>query len=705
MRCRCGNTTVKSGATFDVYIGKKKVANDVKKYKRRAVRGKTVTIKDIKTKKAYSYFGKKKVSKKIKKSSMTVNIALKKNPVVKYYANGGTGKTASGYLKYNTYTKLAKNKFTRAGYTFAGWATAKTGAVKYKDGAKLKRKKSISLYAVWKKVGPSGGDDQGDADEDPDGVVFSVGSGAYTQTSMPLTISNPSGYPVLYTTDGSIPSRANVNCVEADGEMTLTNGDTNKALIGLLNAECVQGSLMESGSVPTATVIRAAAELPDGTMGPVKTNTYFLGNTISAILMNSGGVVISIVSDPVNLFDSATGIMAKGDIYEANRDENEAYIEAGESYKVVGNYTQRGRAWERESNFELFDGGDKVAYEDRCGLRLHGASSRSFSQKGFNIYFRGDYGNDTMQYDLFPGVTGPDGNDITTIKSFMVRPGGNETEMIKFKDAMLQEMMGADDMDVSVQASRPAVVFLNGEYYGVMPMQEKYSATWVETHYGVDKDNVLIYDGDPEKLEEGTEEDLEKYWELLAVCGEDLSDEAAWNVFKEMVDVQSMADYYADQIYIGNADWNEIHNYRMWRSREDDGTEYGDAKWRWMLYDTEYSSGTYGRETTSASYDHLQMLLDDENDPIFRAAMQNEEFKGMLAHSLRKAGANMDPNPVFSPTYRKWKDTYWNLLLNSANRFGYPQYDRLTESEGYMEAFFRGRYQKIEQIISDHGLE
>ena len=62
-------------------------------------------------------------------------------------------------MTYGKAKKLSKNKFTRKGYVFKGWAKskklAKKGKVAYKNGKKVKNLvtngKTVKLYAVWKK--------------------------------------------------------------------------------------------------------------------------------------------------------------------------------------------------------------------------------------------------------------------------------------------------------------------------------------------------------------------------------------------------------------------------------------------------------------------------------------------------------------------------------------------------------------------------
>lgn len=73
---------------------------------------------------------------------------------IKYNANGGSGTMANSSHVYGTSKALTNNAFTRSGYTFIGWATSDTGAVKYANKASVSNLTStnngtVNLYAIW----------------------------------------------------------------------------------------------------------------------------------------------------------------------------------------------------------------------------------------------------------------------------------------------------------------------------------------------------------------------------------------------------------------------------------------------------------------------------------------------------------------------------------------------------------------------------
>ncbi len=88
----------------------------------------------------------------------TIDIYMIWTPItytIKYDGNGNTsGSTASSSHTYDQAKALTANGFAKTGYTFAGWATSKTGAVVYTNKQSVKNLSStqgdtVTLYAKW----------------------------------------------------------------------------------------------------------------------------------------------------------------------------------------------------------------------------------------------------------------------------------------------------------------------------------------------------------------------------------------------------------------------------------------------------------------------------------------------------------------------------------------------------------------------------
>lgn len=526
-------------------------------------------------------------------------------------------------------------------------------------------------------------------------ITFSHESGAYRDASLELAIKNPANLPMVYTTDGSGPTSASER---VSGPIALDARDTNRAFIEQLAAEVPDNrTLHVDDTLPTATVVRAAAILPDGTVGPIATNTYFIGEDIVELFGDA--MVVSLVVDPADLLDYETGIVAKGAIYDAHREENEALTNEMQ-FNVQANYTQKGRDWEREAVTEFFDRSNELTHEASCGIRLRGHMSRVYAQKSFNVYLRGSYGMKSLDYDLFAdAVTVAGGSPATSFKSFCLRSGGNDTEMLRYRDSLLQHALSG--LDFAIQSMRPAIVFLNGEFYGVYSLAEKYSDAYVADHYGVDASNVVIIeDGE---IDEGQDSDLALYDELMGFAQRDLADEATWNAFGALVDVQSMADFYAAQIYVGNYDFEETRNCRVWRAREPEAdSEYADGRWRWMLFDTEFSCGLYDLPTTKADYDTMGRYL--KTCPLFASAMHNSSFRELVRARLVDLSQGAFESAHVSALFDEWWGTWEPWIELSCKRFA-TKFDMAQWDKGLAIDFFEDRATNVLAFFDKHAAE
>ena len=463
-------------------------------------------------------------------------------------------------------------------------------------------------------------------------------------------------YKIYYTTDGSIPT-------QDSKQYTLPFAIERVNVLCQHNDEISVGEYqVYDADVPAANVVRTIAVAPDGTQGDVTTTTCFE--------QKEDITVISMIVDYDDLLDYDTGIMVKGRIYDEWIESDEAveYVSKKQFWEYEGNYTQKGRSWERQALIEIYDNGEKIQIP--AGIRIQGGMSRMYSQRGFNIYFREDYGAKSLNADIF-------GNGISKYKSLTLRNGGNAADSLKFKDSWIQGRLSG--MRFSVLSSKPALVYINGEYWGLYILQEKYSDSFIREHFGI-QDIVMVKDYE---IEEGDAADL--FDELLEFRTRDFSDPDVWENFKETVDIQSMADYFAAQIYIGNGDWTVDSNTCLWRSVEE-SEGYRDGRWRYMLYDTEYSSSLYGLVITSASYDH--MGLAEMRFPLFAKAMQVEEFRELFDSSLSEVRSRFAPDDV-----RESLSSVLSALEKHMNyyymRFG--GYEELFEVESTAK-YFEDRY-------------
>lgn len=482
--------------------------------------------------------------------------------------------------------------------------------------------------------------------------TFSKDSGNY-KDGFGLTLTVPAQTKVYYSTDGSdpVPGAASAHVQEyTTGTVIDVHDRTGEANIlataanaDLMNQEGFHLYQPTAKQVAKATVIRAMAVDAQGNKSPIVTKTYFVGNNLTT--RHTGVPVISLVTDPDNLMSADKGIFVRGD---------------------NDNYSQHGREWERLTDMTYFNAKGEIDLSSFVGIRVHGGYTRKYQQKSLNIYFREEYGRKNWKYELIPGTMNHDGTAKTNkYKNFMLRNGGNDANMTKMTDVFLQSLVR--DRNISTQGYQPCVVYLNGEYWGMYNMMEKYSNNWLEEEFGVDKDNVvLIKDGE---VDEGVEADIALFEDFKKLAELDMTKEENYQKFLDAVDLTSYLDYYATEVILGNHDWGLIKNNQFWRSRTKTNNKYEDGKWRWLLHDTEFSMGLWGEDPDLI--ENMKNARDEENqDPIFVAVSQNKQFRQAFASTvldLLQNNLNYTKNVA---KYEELTDLYRPLVMESLLRFG-----------------------------------
>ena len=344
-------------------------------------------------------------------------------------------------------------------------------------------------------------------------------------------------------------------------------------------------------------VIRART-FRDGVISSIiTTQTFFIDESFTM-------PVVSLSTNPINLWDEDLGIYVPG------RNANEA--------GRVANYWND---WERPVHVELYEPGGVKEFSLDGGIKIFGWGSRSNAQRSFSIMMRDRYGFPELNYQLFLG------NPLDKFTSFVLRAGGNDWNKLFFRDAFARSLVAEHNLDL--QDFRPAIIYINGEYWGIQNIREKQNEDYLESHWGIDKENVdmisrywrrdypVIIEGDDVAFLE-----MENF-----LSSNDMSVQANYEYAKSLIDIDNLLDYLVSQIYFADYDWPGNNN-KNWREK------VPNAKWRWLMFDMDWTFGF--DDNSSYSFN----TLDHATNPfgygwpnpafttlIFRRLFENEEFQ------------------------------------------------------------------------------
>jgi len=396
--------------------------------------------------------------------------------------------------------------------------------------------------------------------------LFST-SGGYRQGAFDLILSLPYDIPgaqILFSCDGSEPVYGDESC---------------------------------TGIIPVnhSMVVRARVVAPGLLPSPVITESYLFDAWRSL-------PVFSLAIDPDHLWNDRYGIYVDGSGFNGERESR--------------NSCQAD--WERPGNISFFEVDGSLQFSEQVGIEVKGRMNCEFPKKPLGVFFKSKYGESVLNYRLFQDKT------VTRFSSFILRPGGadgmgNCYNGTMFRDGLLSTLL-AGGMDIDYEAYRPAVLYINGQYWGIHNIRERNKADYLAGNMGIDPNEVDIL----ENIQNGgvIEGDNLHYQSLMnLIMHEDVNHPDVYEQIKSKMDVDEFINYQIAEIFVNNEDW-AANNVLCWRPRTPEG------RWRWVFFDVEGGFGLYDSD------DYRNNLFGFKDDDFLR---HRNLFYGLMRNSGFKA--------------------------------------------------------------------
>ena len=403
---------------------------------------------------------------------------------------------------------------------------------------------------------------------------FSKKSGIYAN-EFDLTLTSEQGYHIFYTVDSSTPTTEStlfenpIHIYDKTSEANVLSSRTD--ICG------TKVPYIPTTPVNKCMVVRAICYDDFGNYSPVVSSSYWIGQDE---FIRNGISVMSISTDFGNLFDSEKGIYCRGKIWD-DWAASEEYDPSIGYWEQPGNYHQKGFDWERASNITYLNEKHNVKCEQLIGARIKGSSTRGNPKKSFNLNARFLYdGNSKFDYKF---------ND-KKCEGITLRAGGNNAYFM-VTDPINSMIAKKYNFDMETQDSTPTYLFLNGEYWGLYFITDKYDSKFIEEKYDIE-DAIIWKTGE---IEEGYQTDISYFQQAKATIGSAMLTDEGYELFSSQYSVSSMVDTIIFHSYIDHYDYDMFWtNSSAWRSRNiNEDVENEDGLIRFMLYDTDFSLGSH----------------------------------------------------------------------------------------------------------------
>lgn len=411
-----------------------------------------------------------------------------------------------------------------------------------------------------------------------------------------------------------------------------------------------------SVSTPKFTVIKTVA-FESNSYSESNVGSYSAGSDFKHDLP-----IVNIIVDPKALFDFKWGIYVPG----------RSFFEGGGTSKIprsVGsNYRNKGKYWGRDISIEFIDKELDNYLSENVLVKIQGGWSRMHPQKGLKIFSQQDDGCfNTINSEIFLE------DSHKKLSSLKLRKGGSIRNFIL--DVALQEVVTT--MEIGTQRCRPAIEFINGEYWGITNLRDRYDVDFLSHEFDFDPQSICLVK-EPRRIHFGDARNksntIEVHWDYIKlnnyIQSNDLTEEEIYNKLCEKININSFIDYNLAFLYLGNWDWHGIWHHSMWKNNKITNHDKGD-KWKYLVWD--FDAG-FGDTEIDLFEKKVQVNFIEgynfQSNKLFARLCDNRSFREkFVERSLMHLDTTFDPMRICNIIDEKY-EAISSELYRHKNRWG-----------------------------------
>lgn len=335
----------------------------------------------------------------------------------------------------------------------------------------------------------------------------------------------------------------------------------------------------------------------------VSTVSFLFVDEVHSQYGGFGVPIISISVDSAYFYSDTIGICVIGT--NGSRGEKDCV-------RAKANYNQD---WKRPVHFEYIVDG-KVVVSQEAEAAVEGGCSRAEKIKSLSIKASKKTGIDTFDYHFFASKP----NVIH--RALHIRNGGTAYSKVRFRDGLMQTF--ATGMNIDYQAYQPVAYYINGKYQGLMNLNERTNADYLDANFDVDDEDIDLITVSDQLGIRASKGDKITYDKLTSLLSTRVTDTLKYYEGAcSFMDMDEYVDYQIFQQFIVNTDWPG-NNTKIWREKKN-------GRFRWMLFDTDFGLGLPGYEYLGNYTKNMIIWCSGEGNKQWanKSAWMTEIFKGL----------------------------------------------------------------------------
>ena len=234
---------------------------------------------------------------------------------------------------------------------------------------------------------------------------------------------------------------------------------------------------------------------------------------------------------------------------------------------------------ELPAHFQYFNQNRDLEVDQTIGVKINGGGSRAKLMKSLRLSSKNKFGKKNIKHSFFD--TKP---HVKKFKRILLKNAGQCFNGTHLTDLFVHRLH-ENNPNLDTQAGFPVVVFINGKYWGVHNLREKFDEHYISNNYNLSKDNISLVGGNGNYSIHGSKEEFLETKHF--VIESDMAIQANYLAAYEKIDIENFVDFQIANLFAANSDFERLGNLKFWKKNDESG------RWRYLLVDMDLTFGGF----------------------------------------------------------------------------------------------------------------